>query len=128
MLKHLTLFCLLTLLGCRENEHFVIEVKNNATEAVIVATKQQGMGNNCILVGDSLGAGETYKYRPFNFSIERSLTANDIVEIYIVSVGGLNPSDQLYPCDSIASRNDILKQYSLNLQQLEANDYRIIYP
>lgn len=111
----------------KDNCHPFIRIKNLSEIDVINAIKVPGV-EGCRLDGKLIAQGDSYDYYPFNSCIEKSLTPNDTLVIYIVDVDGYNDSGVRFDCDSVAEYNTILKQYFLTLDYLKQNNWEVTYP
>ncbi len=106
--------------------HFYILIINNSSKAVIPALKFINTSNNCILSGSTLQTSEKYEFR-LRECWEDELADGRSQEIYLVDPDHYNTPTIFYDCDSIESKNTILKHYSLTLDDLKNMDFTITY-
>jgi len=110
-----------------EKCHYSIQIKNNTVNPIISAIPLRNSDNKCRLDGVTISAANQYNYRPYNFSIEKSLS-NNTLDIYIVDTSQFNMPNRYYSCDSIEIKNKILKHYILTLEDLKKKNFIITYP
>ncbi len=70
----------------------------------------------------------TYNFKPYGTYIEDHLAYTYPLEVYIIDTSKYNTPYVFYDCDSIAIKNDILKYFSLTLDDLKQSDFTITYP
>lgn len=117
-------------LSCENDEdyHSFITFENQSENLVIFGLQFTNNKTDCLLDGPEIKKNQTYKFRPYNSWIENNLSQGKPIEIYIIDIQEYNDPHVFYDCDSIAIKNKILKQYTLTLEDLKRNDFKIVYP
>ena len=106
--------------------HFYISIVNNSSKEIIPALRFINSSNNCILSGSILQPSEKFELR-LRECWEDELANGHSQEIYLVDPAHYNTPTIFYSCDSIESKNTILKHYSLTLNDLKNMDFTITY-
>lgn len=109
----------------KSNCHRQIIFQNNSAQAVIFAIPVLNQDVECKLDGTLLNSNEKFEYFPYNGCIENSI-GNKLIGIYVVDPDN-SFHNQYHPCDSIEYYNNILKYYSLSLQDLKDMNWMITY-
>jgi hypothetical protein len=112
-----------------DDNHFVVTLKNQSDNDVYLCTRFTNHEGKCTLDrGGTLEKHSVIEFRPFNFSFERELGKNSILELYFVNPNQYNAHGIFYDCDSISIKNDVLKHYHLTLEDLQRMNWTIVYP
>lgn len=132
-MKHMliSIICLMLIPStCKKEEdcHAYINFINQSEKDVFFSLRFTNFEENCRLDGNKVMKNETYDWRPYNSCIEDNLNNSTPLEIYIIDSDNYNEPGVFYDCDSIGIKNDILKQYSLTLDDLRQSNFRITYP
>jgi len=109
------------------NCHHFIRILNNSENKVLWGTVSNG-NNGCRINVHEIGSGVSDEYSPYNSCIENRMSSNEIESIYIVDPSYYNLPNDYYSCDSIYSKNKILKHFELSLEDLKSMDFTISYP
>ena len=133
MRKHMFVLvvCLtLMFLACvNENKHhFYITIRNQSDSNLYLAYEDFYNGKCSLGVIEYLEKNSVFEYRPFLFGFERELGGGATLDFYIVSPDKFNKPTDLYDCDSIPIKNDILEYYSLTLEDLQRMNWTVVYP
>ncbi len=107
----------------KEGYHTYINFVNKSDKVVVFGLRATYKGL-CRIDGKN----STYKFRPYKSYIEDNLIYEEPLEIYIVDSSKFNEPYVFYDCDSIYIKNDILKCFSLTLDDLKQSDFTITYP
>jgi len=127
------LICLMLMSStCEDNDHYYITFENLTDYDIYLCTRGttsfDGIHIKCNLGRfHTLEKNSTFKWSPFNISIEREMGRNSVLEFYCVNPDMYNEPSP-YDCDSIPIKNDILMHYELTLKDLQRMNWRIVYP
>lgn len=115
---------------CKRDEdcHAYINSINQSEKDVFFSLRFTDFEGNCRLDGKKVVENETFDFRPYKSCIEDNLNSNMPLDIYIIDSEKYNESGVFYDCDSIGIKNEILKQYSLTLDDLRQSNFTITYP
>lgn len=125
------LFILTTLTACWNNHdcHHSLQIKNNSMDTVFYTMKayegNAGM-EFCYLAGEKLAPSES-RIEKLSTCWEEVLSGTSTFDFYIVSKDCINDYE-FYDCDSIEQKNQILKAYSLTLEEIQDMNWAITYP
>jgi hypothetical protein len=117
-------------LGCKKRDyHRDFEFYNNSLNPVLFTLKATNVIEGCNLhllhvvqKGKSVKIGDRKSYW------EDRLSNGEEYIFFIVNPNDFNDQEDFYPCDSIEYNNTILKKYSVTLEELESNDFKVYYP
>ncbi len=127
--KLLVCFILMSSSCEKENDcHSYIKFINESERELLFTLRFIDVAGNCMLNGEKVLVNETFSFRPYHYCIEKELSNDSSLNIYIVDIAKYNDPDTFYDCDSIAIKNKILRQYILTLEDLKACDFTITYP
>lgn len=128
----LIIFLILSAGTCQKEDagcHKSFFVENNSQETVIIALRLRKVSTRlCKLNGNTYAPGQHFELDLLRTCWEDELSGDKKQIVYVVDTANYNDPNEFYPCDSIASRNNILRKYELSLEDLQANDFRISYP
>jgi hypothetical protein len=112
------------------DSHFYITIKNQSDKDMILAYTSHYKGMCALSRKEIIEKNSVFEYRPYNWSIERVLGrgSETVLELYFVNPDKFNEPADLYDCDSIPIKNDILRHYKLTLEDLERSNFTITYP
>jgi len=126
------LLCLLMSSTCQNEDknHFYITIKNRSNNDVYLARTGYYKGKCSLGIMEILEKNSVFEYRPYNWSIERVLGrgSETVLELYFVNPDKFNEPADLYDCDSIPIKNDILRHYQLTLEDLRRMNWTIVFP
>lgn len=112
----------------QDNCHAYISFENQSGKELMFSLRYKDLDGNCVLNGEKVMVSEIFRFRPYNSCIEDHLKKGVLLDIYLIENVKYNNPSVFYNCDSIAFKNDVLKQYSLTLEDLKQNDFTITYP
>jgi len=127
----ISIICLMLISSTCEKEedcHAYINFINQSEKDVVFSLRATDFEGNCRLDGNKVMGNETFDFRPYNSCIEDNLNSNTPLDIYIIDSDKYNEPGVFYDCDSIDIKNEILKQYSLTLDDLRQSNFTIAYP
>lgn len=125
----ISIICLLLLSStCKKDEdcHPYINFINQSEKDVFFCLQFTDFNGNCRLDGNKVMKNDTFNFRPYKSCIEDNLNSSMPLDIYIVD--RYNEPYVFYDCDSIDIKNEVLKQYSLTLNDLRESNFTITYP
>jgi hypothetical protein len=128
----LILFVLSTLIAAKCNKdkecHSSITCINKSNDTIIWAMKTLYASSNlCKLEGTALvyNQSKTYDVR---YCWEDEFYNNKKLEFFIVNPNKYNNDTVFYSCDSLEFKNNILKHYILDLEDLQRMNWTVTYP
>lgn len=127
----ISLICLILISStCKKEDdcHAYINFINQSEKVIIFSLRATDYLGNCRLDGNKVNKSEKFDFRPYNSCIEDNLNSNTRLDIYIVDSDKFNEPGVFYDCDSIVIKNEILKQFSLTLDDLRQSNFAITYP
>jgi hypothetical protein len=125
----LIIFCISCFSCCKEKCHREFTMVNNSQDSVIVGTVIKDVYGNCSLNGYPYVGANKQANRIYRHCIEAEFASKNL-DFYLVDAAFFNDEsgDSFYPCDSIEVNNTVLKRYSITLEELESNDFKVYYP
>lgn len=125
------MMCTISLAGtCKKDDncHKEIAIKNLSDYDLIIARRSTSEGK-CMLVGNgyTITKKSEISYKAFQSCIERKVSNDIPLEIYLVNFNKFNEGLNFYSCDSIYIKNHVLKKYTLTLDTLIQTDFTIVY-
>ena len=120
----------LTASTCKKKEdcHSIVKFMNQSEKDVFFALRFSDYIGNCRLDGNKVMKNGTFDFKPYKSCIEDNLNSNRPLDIYIVDSNKYNELDVFYNCDSIGIKNELVKQFSLTLDDLRQSNFTITYP
>lgn len=113
----------------KDDCHSYINFINQSEKDVVFGLLATDYKGNCRLDGNKkVMKNETFDFRPYNSCIEDNLNNGTPLDIYIIDSDKYNAPYVFYDCDSIGIKNEILKQFSLTLDDLRQSNFIITYP
>jgi hypothetical protein len=107
--------------------HHNILFKNASKDTVIYALEFTDL-TGCLLENHfNAKPGEQFNLDLPRYCWEQELAKGKIAEIYVVDPSKFNKGNSFYDCDSIVTKNNVLKHYKLNLDDLKKSNFIITY-
>lgn len=125
----ISLICLVLMSSSCEKRNYYIILKNQSDNDIYLCRLSTNFEGNCSLGRDGiLEKNSIFEWKPYNFSIERSLGGGGVLDFYFVNPNHYDELYVFYDCDSIPIKNDILRHYQLTLEDLQRMNWTVIYP
>lgn len=113
--------------GCKQKEcHNTITIHNKTNTPVIFArVLGTGTEGNCFVHGDVIDANGHFESF-HRYCREDQLKALNF-EFSIIDTSNVTLNME-YSCDSLSTKNTVLKVYSVSLKELQASNFNVYYP
>lgn len=129
MRKHIFIFLTLIVSGYIQfSKHFHVIIKNQSEKGIYLVRVGRQPEECFLVVQDTIKANSVFKYRPYNFGIERSLGGTSTLELCLVDPEKYNGLQEPHDCYKLPSVSCVLAYYNLTLEDLERRDFTLIYP
>lgn len=119
---------LLSSFGCEKLKcHREFTFVNNTSDSLVIGNVLPDGFGNCIISSWNTVSSNSDVEFDFRPCLEDKFS-NKNLEFYVIDADHFNDQEVFYSCDSIEFMNDILKEYSVTLGELQENDFKVYYP